>query len=109
MVEEIITGEAEKLALFLLAQRRSCDLSIIFELTSLRLMLYLVNGKLYQATDENFIEIWKTFRTNSDILDNRWRNFIEFQPWKINSMNNLFEIRQRKELHYAYQRDIVNR
>ena len=109
VIEEAISGEAEKMAMFLAAQSNPCDIALLLESTMLRLILYFVNGKLYPANDENFHEIWQTFRMNADVMSKRWESFTGFRLWRHSSVYNMFQISERTELQYAYQRDIVNR
>lgn len=107
-LEGAISREAQKITEGLLNQKGPCDLSFVLESTMLRIMLYIVNGKMYSAIDENFQEIWRTFNMRAEEMCKRWPNMTVPVFHSLRQRNTL-EFLQRTKLQFEYQRDIVNR
>lgn len=107
-IEGIISREAEKLTAQLLDQKGPCNLWMMLESTMLRIMLYIVNGKMYPSNDENFQEIWRTFNMRADEMFKRWPNSCAPVLNSLRQRNSL-EFLERTKLQFEYQRDIVNR
>ncbi|XP_052797461.1 cytochrome P450 2J6-like isoform X2 [Mya arenaria] len=108
-IEETMKAETEKLASFLLSQRNVPHIQAILEPIFLRLIMFVVNGKLYSNDDANFHEIWKTFQINSQLLVSKWEDLKSISLFQSSVSYNFFQIRERSEIQMAYQRDIVNR
>ncbi|XP_053376322.1 cytochrome P450 1A2-like [Mercenaria mercenaria] len=108
ILEEAVSREAEKLVVQLLAEEGSCDLSPLLESTMLRIMLFVVNGKMYPANDENFQEIWRTFSMRAEEMFKKWPSPSVPMFGSLRQGNTL-EFLERTRLHFDYQRDIVNR
>ena len=106
-LEELISGQALQLAYSLLDSDRSCDPASMIESLTLRIMLYIVNGKLYEADDENFMEIWRTFNLRYETYSENWSDFVPFVK-RFQSHKNL-GVWERTNLHLEYQRSIINR
>ena len=106
-LEELISGQALQLAYSLLDSDRSCDPASMIESLTLRIMLYIVNGKLYEADDENFLEIWRTFNLRYETYSENWSDFVPFVK-RFQSHRNL-GVWERTNLHLEYQRSIINR
>ncbi|XP_060563810.1 cytochrome P450 1B1-like [Ruditapes philippinarum] len=108
LIEGAISREARTVTVQLLAHKGTCDLYPILESTMLRILLFVVNGKMYSSNDENFQEIWRTFSLRAEEMFKNWSNLngAVFQSLR---QKNTLELIERTRLHFEYQRDIVNR
>ena len=106
-LEDLLSAQALQLAYSLADSNKPCDLSGMIESLTLRIMLYLVNGKLYDHEDENFLEIWRTFDMRFQTYSENWSDFVPFVK-KFQRHRNL-GVWERTNLHLEYQRSIINR
>lgn len=105
-IENVLAEEVEKFILLMVAHTESFDPNLTLETTFLRLMMYLVNGKMYEPNDKNFLEIWKTYQIRHNITG----DISGFLPIiKQLSAHQNEEVSERLRLQLEYQRDIVNR
>lgn len=106
-LEDLLSAQALQLSYSLLDSDKPCDLAAMMESLTLRIMLYLVNGKLYDGDDENFLEIWRTFNMRYQTCSENWSDFIPLVK-RFQRHKNL-GVWERTNLHLEYQRSIVNR
>ena len=106
-LEELLSAQALQLAYTLLDSNKSCDIANMIESLTLRIMLYIVNGKLYDGDDENFLEIWRTFNMRFETYSENWSDFLPFV--KRFQRHKSLGVWERTNLHLEYQRSIINR
>ena len=106
-LEDLLSAQALQLSYSLLDSEKPCDLASMMESVALRIMLYIVNGKLYDGDDENFLEIWQTFNMRFQTYSENWSDF--FPLVKKFQGHKSLGVWERTNLHMEYQRSIINR
>ncbi|KAL4223735.1 cytochrome P450 1B1 [Mactra antiquata] len=107
-LSDVVMNEIQGVIALLLEKKAALEILPLFESIFLRLMLYIVNGKLYQGDDVNFKEILRTFQYRADELHQKWLSVTSPLLSSFNQRNRT-ELIERTQLQFEYQRDIVNR
>ena len=108
-LEDLISAQALQLSYSLLDSDKPCDLAAMMESVALRIMLFIVNGKLYDGDDENFMEIWRTFNLRFQTYSENWSDFLPLVRRLRGDSDKSFRAWERNNLHIEYQRSIINR